>query len=151
MISGQFNVPDYTKIVFQNNVQIQLALAIRRKCGVMAINQKDGARGEAGRHGEGFSGVEPDQDKALPGGTMGGSVGAELAQKGLFELEDLFDVHGGDKGLGCGNREVRQYDVVELIGTGGKDGSALVDFGGIKEVEDGKMLNLQDFIHALKT
>ena len=99
-------------------------------------------------HGGGIMGVGLDEDEAVPGGPVADDVGFELAEKGLLELEDVFDVHAGDEGQGGGGGGVGEEDVVELVAAGGKDGGALVDFGGIEQVEDGEVLDLEDLVHA---
>src|SRR5579864_8833045 len=114
----------------------------------MAVEQKHGAGGEAGGHGEGVLGIELDEDEALPGraGEIGFSL--QLAQEAFLELADLLDVHGGDEGLGGGGWGIGEDDIFEIVVAGGKDGGTLVDFGGIEEVEDGKVLNLKNLVHA---
>src|SRR5205085_6589673 len=75
-------------------------------------------------------------------------VGAQLAEEGLLELEDFLDVHRRDERLGGGNGRFSEHDALKFVVAGGKDGGALVDFGGIEQVEDGEMLNLEDLVHA---
>ena len=114
----------------------------------MAVEQKHGPGSEAGGHGQSLFGVELDQDEALPIGTGGIGVSLQLAQEGLLELVDLLDVDGGDEGLGGGSCGIGEDNIFEFVGAGWKDGGTLVDFGGIEQVEDGKVLNLKDFVHA---
>jgi len=84
----------------------------------------------------------------LPCGAVAYGIGLQFAQESFFELEDFFYVHAGDEGLSCGSRGVSQDDVLEFVGAGGQDGGALADFGGIEQVEDGKALYGEDFVHA---
>ena len=113
----------------------------------MAIDQEGGSGHEAGRHGR-FPGIELDEDETLPGGTITLGFGFELVKEGLLELEDFLHVHTDDEGLGGSGEGVSENNVFEFISAGRKDGSAFVDFGGIEEIEDGKMLDRKDFIHA---
>src|SRR5579862_693499 len=116
----------------------------------MAIDQERCAGSKAGLHRQGFAGVEFDQDKALPSGAVAFRVGADVVKKGLLKLQDFFDMHADDQRLDSGCMGVRENDVFEFVRAWGKDGGALVDFGGIKKVENREMLDLQDFVHAFK-
>ena len=115
----------------------------------MAVEQEGGSGREAGKHGLGVPGIELDQDEALPGGSVTLGFRPELVQEGFLELEDLFDMHAGDAGFGGGCGTVGEYDVLEIVGAGRKDGGAFVDLGGVEEVEDREVLDLQDLVHAL--
>lgn len=116
----------------------------------MTVNQERGSGGKAGGHGLGVVGIELDEDEALPAGVVALGVGPELVEERLLELEEFLHVHAGDKGLGGGDGGIGQGNVFEIVGTGGKDGSAPVDLGGIEEVEDGEVLDLENFIHAFE-
>ena len=48
---------------------------------------------------------------------------------------------------GCG---VSEENVFEFVAAGGQDRGALADFGGIEQVEYGKMLHGKDFVHAFE-
>ena len=52
--------------------------------------------------------------------------------------------------MGGSDGSVGKQDVLKVIVAGRHDGSAFVDFGGIKKIEYGEMLNSQDPVHALK-
>jgi hypothetical protein len=60
-------------------------------------------------------------------------------------------VHAGDQRLGGGDSSIGKQDILKFVIAGGKDGSALVDFRRIQEIEDLQMLDSQYAIHALKT
>jgi len=150
MISGRFDIPDRRSIVFQNSVHIELAFAIRRKCVVMTVNQERRSGHQAGIHARGVVGIGLDEHEALPGGTITLGIGFELAQEALFELEDVFDVDAGDQRVGSGDGGIGEQNVFEFVAAGRNDGGALVDFGGIEQVEHGKMLHGQDFVHAFE-
>lgn len=114
----------------------------------MAVDQERGSGSEAGRHKRGLVGVELDQDESVPGRSVALGVGTELMKEGLLELEDLLHVHADDEGLGGGGSRIGEDDIFKFVAAGGKDGGTLVDFGGVEEVEDGQMLDLEDFVHA---
>jgi hypothetical protein len=50
----------------------------------------------------------------------------------------------------CGYSAVGEEDVREFVVAGGQDGSALVDLGWFQQIEDGKMLDGEDAVHALE-
>jgi len=85
----------------------------------------------------------------MPGGAVAFSFGLEFAQEGLLELKDLDHLRGRDEGLSGGGRRIGQQHVFEVIGAGRQDGSTLVDLGGVEQVEDGQMLDGENFVHAL--
>ena len=115
----------------------------------MAVNQERCSGGQAGRHSLGVTGIELDEDEALPVGTRAFGFRLQLVQEGFLEFEDVFHLHAGDEGLGGGGGGIGEDDVFEIVGTGGNDGGALVDFGGIEQVEDGKVLDLENLVHAI--
>jgi len=115
----------------------------------MAVDQERGSWRKARDHGNGFLRIEPDQNKAVPGGTVALGFSLELAEEGLLEFEDLDHLRGCDEGVGGGSGGVGEQDVFEVITAGGQDRSAFVDLSRIEQVEDGKMLNRKDFVHAL--
>ena len=49
-----------------------------------------------------------------------------------------------------GSGSVDHQDILELIATGGQDAGPLVDLGGVEQVEDRKVLYIQDIVHALQ-
>ncbi len=115
----------------------------------MAVNQERGSGGEAGRHSLGVARVELDQDEALPVGTGAFDFRLQFVQEGFLELEDGLHVHAGNEGLGGGGGGIGEDDVFEIVGAGGNDGGALVDLGGIEQVEDGEVLDLENLVHTL--
>jgi len=115
----------------------------------MAVDEERGSGREAGGHESGLVGVEPDQDEALPGSPVALGVGTKLVKEGLLELQDFLHVHADDEGLGSGGGEIGEDDVFEFVVAGGNDGCALVNLSRIEQVENGKVLNLKDFVHAL--
>jgi len=114
----------------------------------MSVDQKRDAGLEAWGHGGDVLGVGFDQDEAVPGGAVHLHVGLELAKEGLLELEDVEDEISGDQRASQGG-EADEKDVFELVGAGRQDGGALVDLGGIEQVEDGEVLDGENLVHAL--
>ena len=115
----------------------------------MTVDQERGSGKQAGRHSLGVAGIELDQDEALPVGTGAFGFRLQFVQEGFLEFEDVLHVHAGDEGLGGGGGGIGEDDVFEIVGAGGNHGGALVDLGGIEQVEDGEMLDLEDLVHAL--
>src|SRR5215469_6332138 len=101
------------------------------------------------RHTDGLARIEPDEDEALPGGAIADSFRFQVAEEGLFELQDVEDAIGGDPGL-SGREGVGEQDIFVLVGTGRKDGSAPVDIGGIEQVEDTKVLDGKNLVHTFQ-
>ena len=114
----------------------------------MSVEQERGSGHEAGIHACSVFGIHLDEDEALPGGAVAFHFGLQLAQEGFFEFQDFFNVHAGDEGLGGGGRGGGEDDVFEFVAAGGQDGGAFADFGGVEQVEHGKALNGENFIHA---
>ena len=115
----------------------------------MAVEEQGGSGQETGKHAGGVSGIELDEDKAGPVGTIAFGFGLELAEEGFLEFEEFEDAIGGDERAN-GRGRFGQQDVLEIVRAGGDDGGTFVDLGGIEQVEDGKMLNGKDFVHALE-
>jgi hypothetical protein len=115
----------------------------------MAIEQQSGPGGETGRHAGSVPGIELDEDKTSPVGTIAFGFGLELAKEGLFEFQELKHTISGNEWVDGGGSFGKQ-DVFKLVRAGGDNGGALVDFRGIEQVEDGEMLNGKDFVHALE-
>ena len=113
----------------------------------MAVKEQRGSGRETRGHAGGVPGIKLDEDEACPVGTIAFGFGPELAEEGLFKFQKLEHAIGGDEGADGGGRFGKQ-DIFELVGAGGDDGGAFVDFGGIEQVEDGEMLNRKDFVHA---
>jgi|SRR5579862_2620869 len=115
----------------------------------MAVEEQGGSGQETRKHARGVPGIELDEDKASPVGTIALGFGLELAQERLLEFEDFEDAISGDERAN-GRRRFGEQDVLEVVGAGGDNGGTFVDLGGIEQVEDGKMLNGKDFVHALE-
>jgi len=140
----------------------------------MAVDKEQGAGQEPGNHAGGLFWVELrvvlrarlgiglrvgfgvefgakfDEHEALPGGAVARGFGSQFAQKGLFELEDIFYVHAGNQGLGGGNGGVGEDYIFEFIAARGQDGGSFIDLGGIEQIEHGKVLHGQNFVHAFQ-
>jgi len=116
----------------------------------MSVKEHGGSGGEAGMHGAGIGGVDGDEHEALPAGAVAPGFRFEPAQKAFLDLEDFFHLPGGDQGLGGGDGGVGEDDVLEFVFAGRQDGGALVDFGGIEQVEHREVLHGQDFVHSFQ-
>ena len=116
----------------------------------MAVDQERGSGQQAGVHAHTFAVVHLDEHEAFPLLAVAFGLWFQLLKKSFFKFQDFFDVHAGDEGLSGGDGSVDEEDVLEFIIAGRQDGSALVDLGGVEQVEDGKMLDSQDAVHALE-
>jgi len=151
LASGDFDVSYRASIAFQNSVHIEFAFAIWLECVVMAVYQERCPWHEARMHAGGFAGIELDEDEAVPAGAVAVGFGFQLMQEGFLELENVFDVHGGDERPGGGGGSIGEENVFKFVVAGRQDGSALVDLGGIEQIEHGEMLDGEDFVHAFET
>ena len=115
----------------------------------MAVNQERDSGNEPGRHGMSIAGIELDENEALPGRPVAFGFRPKLVEEGFLEFKNFPDMHADDAGFGGSNRGIDKNDVFELVGAGRKDGGAFVDLGGIEEVEDGEVLDLEYLVHAL--
>lgn len=115
----------------------------------MAVDEQRGTGDQAGIHSLGLTGVELDENETVPGEAVALRFGPELAQEDFSEFKDFENPIGGDHGLSSGSG-IDQQNIFEFVRTGRQDGSTLVDFGGIEQVEDGKMLDGQDLVHAFE-
>lgn len=116
----------------------------------MAVDQENGASGQTRVHRKGIACLELDQDEALPTGAVPMGFWLDAMEEGLLELENILHVHADNSRLGGGDGGVGEDDIFELVGAGRKDRGAFVDLGGIEEIEDRKVLNLEDLVHAFK-
>ena len=116
----------------------------------MSVNQERCPGDKARGHTPGVAGIDLDEHESLPVGTICSEIGFELLKEGFLELQNLFHVHTGDKRLVGGGRGVGENDIFEFVGAGGKDGGALVDLGGIEQIEDREMLDGEHFVHTFK-
>ena len=115
----------------------------------MAVEEQRGPGRKSGHHAEGFPGIELDENEASPVGTIAFGFGLELVEEGLLEFQEFEHAISGDERVDGSGRFGKQ-DVLKLVGAGGDDGGAFIDFGGIEQVEDRKTLNGKDFVHALE-
>ena len=116
----------------------------------MAVDQEGGSWEQAWMHRQCFAGVEFHKHEALPTGAVAMGFRLDPVEKGLLELEDVFDMHAGNKGLGRRNRGIGEDDIFELVGAPRKDRSPFVDLCGIEEIKDGEVLNLKYFVHTFE-
>src|SRR5579863_3724996 len=115
----------------------------------MAIEEQSCTGGEARVHAGCVPRIELDEDEALPGRAVTFGFGPELAEERFLEFEDFDDLVGGDQGT-SGDRGIGEQDVFKFVGARRKDGGAFVDFSGIEQVEDGKVLDGENLVHAFQ-
>ena len=116
----------------------------------MAVDQERGSGHESGIHAHGFFGVQLDEHKALPVRAVAFGFGFEFPQEGFLELVDIFHVHAGDEGLSGSVGGVGEQDILEFVAAGRQDGGTFIDFGGVEQIENGEVLDLQNFVHAFE-
>ena len=109
-----------------------------------------GAGLKARVHAHAFAAVDLDEHEALPLFAVAFGFRFQLLKKSFLEFQNFLDVHAGDEGMGGGHGSVGEEDVLKLVVAGRQNGSALVDLGGIEQVEDGKMLDGEDPVHAFE-
>ena len=146
----EFDVTNQAGFVFHDCVEIWFSLAIWAKRIVVAVDEESGSEGKAGMHCGGFAWFQPDEDESLPRQAVVVRIGPDAMKERLLELQDFFDVHADDQRLGGSDEGVSKNDVLKVVGTGRQNGGALVDLGGIEQIEHGEVLDLENFVHAFK-
>ena len=141
MLAGDFDILHGTSVIPEDSVHVDIAFAIRLEGVVMAIDEYGGAGQKAGIHAHALACVDLDHHEALPVAAIAFDLGPQLFKKCFPKLDDLFNVHIGEKRVGGGDGTLGEENILKFVVTGGEDGGALIDFGGIKEIEDGEMLN----------
>src|SRR5215469_5865730 len=151
VIAGDFDILHGAIAILDDGVHVELALAIGLKGVVVTINENRGAGKQARIHAHAFAAIGADDDETLPVLAVAAfDFGTHLAQEGLLELLDLAHVHAHDEGLEGGNGSIDLQDIFELVLAGGKNTGALVDFGGVEQVENREVLDVQNFVHTLQ-
>src|SRR5947208_9207035 len=117
----------------------------------MTVDQERGSGHEARIHSRGIVGIGPDHHEAMPVGAVALDFGPYALKERLFKLQNLFHPHAENEGLAGGRGGFGEYDILRVIAAGRKYGGTLIDLGGIEKVEDRKMLDLEDFVHAFET
>src|ERR1700733_2274045 len=116
----------------------------------MAVDQECGSGKQAGIHAHGFAVVYLDENETLPGLAVAYGLRFELLKKTFLKFQDFFDIHAGDERMSGGHGSIGEEDVLKLVVARGKDGCALVDLGGVEEIQYRKMLDGQNPVHALE-
>src|ERR1022692_1758085 len=116
----------------------------------MAVDEERGSGRQAGVHAHAFAAIHLDEHEAFPLLTTAFGLGFQLLKKSFFEFQDFFDVHAGDQGMGGGYGSFREENVLKFVVAGRQDGSALVDFGGIEQIQDREVLHREDAVHAFQ-
>lgn len=116
----------------------------------MAIDEGCGSGQEAGIHAHALARIDLDHDETLPVTAIAFDLGPQLLKKRFLELDDLLDVHIGEKRMGGGDGTFREQNVLKFVVAGRENGSALVDFGGVQKIKNGEVLNGENAIHAFQ-
>lgn len=131
-----------------HGVHVALVAVVGGEGIVVAVEENASAGQETGIHAHAFAGAGLDEDETLPGG-------AAAVHGGLLALEKLFahfehgeQVLAGEARLEGGGVGVHQGDVFKFILAGRNDGGITVDFVGIEQIEDGKMLHGEDAVEG---
>ena len=148
MIAGDLDVLDGAGIFFEDGIHIELAFAIGFKRVVVAVEKKIRTGQEAGVHAHAFAGVGFDKDETFPLLAIAFDFGFQLLEKSLLELQNFLNVHPSEQRMSGGDGGFGEEDVLKLVVARRKNGSALVYFGGIEEIENGQMLNCENPVHA---
>src|SRR5439155_19084160 len=101
-------------------------------------------------HAHAFARIGSEENETLPAVAVADHLGTEHAQKRLLKLEDLLHIHAHKKWFAGSYTAFHQQDVFEFIVGRRENAGTLVDFVGIDQVENGKMLHVQHFIHAFQ-
>ena len=136
VFAGGFHVFHSAGSVFEDGVHVEFALTIGFERIVVAVDQQSCTRQQTGVHAHTFASVGFNYDKAFPLFATAFEFGLQLLEKCFLELQNFFDVHTGDQGLGSGDGSVRKKDILKLIIAGRQDRSALINLGGIEEIEN---------------
>ena len=59
-------------------------------------------------------------------------------------------MHAGDERVGGGDVAISEQNVLEIVIAGRQNRSALIDLGGIEQIEYGKMLDREHAVHAFE-
>jgi len=116
----------------------------------MAVDQERGPGQQAGIHAHTFAAIYFDEDEAFPPLAVAFGLWFQLFEKAFLEFKDFLDVHAGDEGMGGGDGSVGEEDVLKFVVAGRQDRGAFIDFGWFQQIEDGKMLDGEDPVHALE-
>src|SRR6185312_3369114 len=150
MIAGDLHVFECAYAILEDGVHIGFVFAVWLERVVVAVNEHGGAGQKAGVHAHAIASVGAENDKTLPVIPVSFHFRAKFAQKALLEFQNIFHLHAQNQRL-YGDTALDQQDIFKIIFTGRSDACALVDFRGIDEVEYGKALDVEHFVHALDT
>lgn len=137
IISGRLHILDGAGSILKDGVHIEFAFAVGLERIVMAVDEKRGAGQQTGVHAHAFAGISFNYHKAFPLVPIAFNFRFQLLEKCFLKFEDFPDVHTGDQGLSGGDGSVGDQNILEFVIAGWEDGGALVDFGGVEEIENG--------------
>lgn len=121
LLAGNFDILHRAAVVAQNGVHIDIAPAIRLKRVVMAVEKDCGAGKKARVHAHAFSSVDLDDDETFPVAAITIDLRPKLLEEGLFEFDDVLDMHAGEERVGGGNVAVGEQNVLEFVIAGGQN------------------------------
>ncbi len=150
LTAGSFHVLNGAGFVLEDSIHIVLTLAVGLERVVVAIDEKHGTGQKTGIHAHTFAAIGFNEHEPFPASTVAFDFGLELLEKTFLEFQDLLDMHAGEEGMAGGDGAIDDDDVLKFIIAGREDGSALVDFRGVEQIEHREMLDGQDTIHAFK-
>ena len=150
VLAGGFHVFDGTRTVLENGIHVELAFAIGLERVVVTVDEKRCPGKQTGVHTHAFAGVGFDDHEAFPLLAVAFSFRFEFLQETPLKFQDVFDVHAGEEGTGGSDGWVGEEDVLELVVAGRQNGSTFIDLGGIEQIENGKVLNGKNAIHAFE-
>jgi len=148
--AGSFHIFHGALLILQHGIHVELALTIGFERVIVAVNEESGPGLQARVHAHAFAAVHLDDNETLPPLAVALGFCFQPLEKTFLEFQDFFDVHAGEEGLGGGDSSVGQKDVLKLVVAGRQDGGALIDLGGVEQIEHGEVLNGEDAIHTFE-
>jgi len=102
----------------------------------MTVNQNGRPWEKAGVHAHSVVGRDSDGYKTFPSASLTVQLRSQLAKEASLEFLDLLHVHAHYQRLGGGDGAFDHKNVFESILARWGDAGALVDFGGVEQIED---------------
>src|ERR1700675_1792620 len=107
----------------------------------MTVDEERCAGQKARVHAHAFAAVDSDEHESLPLLAIAFDFGFKFLEKAFFEFQNFFYIHARDEGMSGGDGPVGEENVLKIVVAGRNDRGALVDFGGVEQIEHRKMLN----------
>lgn len=115
----------------------------------MTVDEHCGAGQKAGIHAHAVAGVDLDEDEAVPAVTQSFLRGTKTAKKTLLELQDVLHIFIRDQRVTGSDGAFGEEHILKVVFRRRQNAGALIDLSGVKQIEHGEMLHLEDFVHAL--